>query len=177
MIADNLHDFLLASVGASASFIGLLFVALTLVLGRLPVGSVLAGRERALASSSYTALITVFFISMVGLIPGANIAWVMVAMGWLGALSSIRLARFQKAEQAEAHQESSTVVGALTLLYVGLAFFGLYAAGSTNKHIQANILLAVLLVFYTTALARAWALIGVEPVEPSKNRRTKPQRR
>jgi hypothetical protein len=161
MIADNLHDFLLASVGASASFIGLLFVALTLVLGRIPTGSALAGRDRALASSAYTALITIFFISLIGLVPNANLAWALVAVGWLGALSSLRSARVQHVEAAT-HAETPAVVGTLTLIYVALAFFGLYTAGSADKHISTNILLTIVVVLYAAALTRAWSLLGVE---------------
>ncbi|HSX42778.1 MAG TPA: hypothetical protein VLF59_01695 [Candidatus Saccharimonadales bacterium] len=163
MVADNLHDFLVASVGASASFIGLLFVALTLVLGRLRAGSLLAGRERALASSSYTALFTVFFISMFGLVPGVNMGWAMVGLGWLGMLSSLRLARAPRANAAQ--KENAPVVSALTLLYVALAIFGIYTATGHSRHIQSNVLFAILFVFYTAALSRAWALIGVEPME------------
>lgn len=163
MVAENLHDLLIASVGASASFIGLLFVALTLVLSRLPEGSALRSRERVLASSSYTALVTIFFISMVSLIPGANVAWVLVAMGWLGTITSLRLGRAQQSTHAnQPERESLAVVSSLTLMYLALAVFGIYSATQPGAEINSGVLFAILFVLYAAALNRAWALTGVE---------------
>lgn len=175
MIAENLHDFLIASVGASASFIGLLFVALTLVLGRKPTGSALVGRERALASSSYTALVTIFFISMVGLLPGADLGWVLVAAGWLGVLSSLRLSRAEKTDKRQ--KERVSVVSTLTVIYLALVIFGLYTANHTGHTIDANVLFAILFILYTTALNRAWALIGVELSLPDQPDDRSPRKR
>jgi hypothetical protein len=166
MLSENLHEFLLASVGASATFIGLLFVALTLVISKVPVGSYLAARERILAASSYTALITIFFISMIGLIPGANVAWVMVIMGWLGMGSSVRLA--QDLRRKSSHRDKAAAISSLTLVYFALSIFGLYTVFLHEGEINNSIFFVIVFVLYTTALGRAWALIGVE--DPSEVR-------
>ena len=89
--------------------------------------------------------------------------WAMVGLGWLGVLSSLRLARAPQANAAQ--KENAPVVSALTILYVALAVFGLYTATSHAQHIKSNVLFAILFIFYTAALSRAWALIGVEPTE------------
>jgi hypothetical protein len=167
MLPENLHDFLIASVGASASFIGLLFVALTLVLGRIPMGSSPAARERALAGSSYTALITIFILSLIGLIPSMDVAWFMVALGWLGIGSSLQTFRAQRT--AIVRRDSASTISSLVLVYVALLCFGIYSAVVDNNHLNTNGFIAVLLVLYVTALGRAWSLIGIE--ERSESRR------
>jgi len=165
MVAEDLHDFFLASAGASAAFIGLLFVALTIVLGRLPAGSSLAGRELSLATSSYTALVVIFFISLAGLIPGANLAWLMVALGWLGILSSLRDKLTQRI-QAKSGAQNAAITGTLTSIYIALMTFGLYSATFDHEHIKPSIMFTILSILYIAALNRAWSLVGVMPPEP-----------
>ena len=63
---DRYSNFFLASAGASAAFIGLLFVSLTIVDTEESDQRARANRD-ALAGSAFAQLINAFFVSMGGL--------------------------------------------------------------------------------------------------------------
>src|SRR5271155_300351 len=101
------NDFLIACVGASASFIGLLFVALSLVLARdddAGVGS-LEFTDRRLAESAFTALANIFFVSLVALMPNTNIGDAAIVMALIGLRNSWGL--FTRAKQIHKEQGGS----------------------------------------------------------------------
>ncbi len=159
MVPTDLHDFLIASVGAAAAFIGLLFVALTVVMGRSDAGTEIIGRDRALVASSYAALITILFISLVGLLPNGDVTWVMLSFGILGVFSSVRL--FQRWLKDRNQGDNIIMIIISLLLYLLLAGYGLVHAAHPAK-LDLNIFSTAIFGLYGIALARAWALIGLD---------------
>jgi hypothetical protein len=91
MVPESLHDFLIATVTASASFTGLLFVAISFVMNDEKDSAADIQNKRVLAESSYAALLSIFFISLVALIPGTDIGWVVFVMAWIGLGNVVHL--------------------------------------------------------------------------------------
>ncbi|MEJ0021983.1 MAG: hypothetical protein WDN47_05465 [Candidatus Doudnabacteria bacterium] len=159
MILNQLHDFLLASVGASASFIGLLFVALTLVMERGDVNSTVSARDRVLAESAYTALLTIFFISLVGLIPNADISWVLIVFGLLGLTQSLRM--FIGGKKHHVYIGNKLILVALIIVYLVIVIYGAYLLSNTEAMLNLDIFFTIIFILYSIALGRSWALIGL----------------
>ena len=65
MVPEGLRGFFTASTGASATLLGLLFVAIAVEPKRI-FGERSQVESRSRASSAYTALINFFFISLLG---------------------------------------------------------------------------------------------------------------
>lgn len=72
MVPEAFHDYFIASTGAGAALVGLLFVAISIAPERTVMRSAPVER-RAVALSAYTALLNAFFLSMVALLPQTNL--------------------------------------------------------------------------------------------------------
>jgi hypothetical protein len=74
MVPDAFHDYFIASAGAAAALVGLLFVAVSIAPERTVTRSAPVER-RTVALSAYTALLNAFFLSLVALLPQTNLGW------------------------------------------------------------------------------------------------------
>jgi len=161
MIPDTYITFMQGSTGASAALLGLLFVAIQLAPART-VGDTAPVGRRATAESTFTALVNVFFISLVGLTPDANIGLVAVILALIGLLGTLRLggdyrhARLTRQGHVRAVTLllASLVVYALELLYAVQLIRTPSAVGSLDN------LVDVLIAIYGLGLGRAWSLVG-----------------
>jgi hypothetical protein len=160
MLPNSLHDFLIASVGASASFIGLLFVALTVVLQRSGTSNKIEQRDRLLAESAYSALLSILFISMVGLLPGGNVSWIIMIMGIVGVLSTLRVRQHNVGELFQRLGRRGVNDG----LIIGYGFMAIYGLLVVTGQLQLSrtIFYTIMFALYSIALGRAWALTGIE---------------
>jgi hypothetical protein len=149
----DLHDFFVASVGAAAALIGLLFVAISIAPERI-FGAAAETARRANAERAFTALGNVFFVSLGALLPhvGANIV---TAFALVAIASIIRMA-----VTSLRNGGSWTHAGIISL---GVYVLELWIA----RRIVANPALAVNLSFvvlglYLYALGIAWGLLGAK---------------
>jgi len=162
MITDTFINFMLGSTGASATLLGLLFVAIQIAPART-VGHTAPVGRRATAESTFTALVNVFFISLDGLVPRINIGIVTVVMALIGLVGTLRLGG------AYRHARPTTRQGrlrAVTLLLASLVVYTLelwYAVQLIRTPPDVgplDNLVDVLLAVYGLGLGRAWSLIG-----------------
>jgi hypothetical protein len=160
MVTAEFQPFFLASVGASAALIGLLFVSVSVAPERI-FGAESDPRRQVQAISAFSALANVFFISMSSLIPGVAIGIVVTAVAAASILQLLGLlarARTWRADWITAIRGALLfVVSAIiygTELYLGLL---LWLRPSTAALIG---LLEVLLGAYAIGLGRAWQLLG-----------------
>jgi hypothetical protein len=151
VIPLDFHEFLIACVGASASFVGLLFVGLSVVMARAGHEPGLSSNERLQAQSAYAALINIFFVAMVGLMPNANVGSVSLVLAGLGLVSSWRMLRLG----------ALVSLGATMLVYVGEAALGISALAHPHQTVNVSALQAVILFLFGIGLFRAWELTGV----------------
>ena len=167
MPLDPFKDFLIACVGASASFIGLLFVALSLVLARQGTDVELEFTDRRLAESAFTALVNVFFVSLVALIPGNDgIGWAALVVAVIGLRSSWRL--FMRLKEVikkdpnplDRRRESYWIAVSLVVYVIQ----GLYAVRIIMNPMNVsnlNDMMSILLVLFGAGLLRSWELTGI----------------
>ena len=155
MPPESFRDFFLTTVGASASFIGLLFVALSIIMSRSD--SRIEARERRLAESSFIALVNIFFISLEALLPNQNIGFIAIILGFAGIYRSVRML---------VDREDSAWLTILWILssFIIFAFQIYYSArllaNPTDIH-SFNALAAIIIVLFALALLRAWDITGM----------------
>jgi hypothetical protein len=149
----ELKDFFVASVGAAAALIGLLFVAITLAPEKI-FGAHADARKHGLATGAFIALGNIFFVSLAALVPRfsgeiiavfALVAMWQVARETLGADSWLR-----------------------GLRYFGLASLPIYALELTLavrfalKLGTPHGLVYTIFGLYAYALGAAWTLLGAD---------------
>ena len=161
MVPPEFLNFFMASTGAAAALVGLLFVAVSLapeqiVTHRAPV------ERRAVAGSAFTALINAFFISLVALIPHLNLGTLIVPFICLCLVTTLiqawQLLRLRKGWQSFLRRAF--------LVCLSLGLYGLElrnAVGLITDPTQVGYvyaLLFVLLGIIALGLTRAWELLG-----------------
>ena len=151
---ENLQAFFAASVGASAAFTGLLFVAVTLAPERV-FGLEAHPKKRADATRAFVALANLFFVSLAALIPGEGLS-VMLAISLISIVQLLRETR----SAARIYPLRDVIVS------YGLAPFGIYIAQfililliDMGKP-AIDGLLYVIIALYVFALTVAWRLVS-----------------
>jgi hypothetical protein len=164
VVPPEYGSFLVASTGASAALLGLLFVSVSIAPERVFGETAQPGR-RALALSSFTALANAFFISLSGLIPHVSFAlFVIIASGIAlsQSLSLLLTARDWRRERRLLR--SITMFVAATAVYGTELFIGVELYGNGADTGLITVLLQVLLAVFAIGLARAWELLGAPRV-------------
>lgn len=166
MPSDLFKDFFIACIGASASFIGLLFVGLSIVLSRTDEGVGLAFTDRRLAESAFTALVDVFFVSLSALIPGVNLGYPSFILAFFGLRSSLRL--FQRFREHRERDDETTfrrfeIVWLITssLVYVVQGYYALRMLVFPMDESNIYATVAVVLTLFGAGLVRSWELMGI----------------
>ena len=161
MVPIEFEDFFVASTGAGAALVGLLFVAIAVAPERFVMGGAPAER-RAVASSSFTALLNAFFISFNALVPHTNIAWFTLVMAVIGFTNSIFLA-FTMLLKPPNWQ---TGIRRAILVLIGLVLYGVefyFAVLLTRSPSDAEpvaALTTLVMSAYGLGIVRAWELLG-----------------
>lgn len=161
MVPAEFANFFLGSAGAAAALIGLLFVAISIA----PENTVLEGasvERQGVASSTFTALVNAFFISVAALIPGANLGYTTLIMSLLGLSNSLNVGW----NLLRGRQKWQQFIRRIILIVIGVVLYGfeLYYAlqlllsptQTTNVFNLSTILLGI----YGVGLLRAWELLG-----------------
>ncbi|MBA3825130.1 MAG: hypothetical protein H0X24_14690 [Ktedonobacterales bacterium] len=156
-------DFFLASAGAAAALIGLLFVAVAIDPKRTI--SVEAPIERrAVAGSAFTALINAFYVSLGGLLPGYNLGGFALAMGIIGVLNTLLLI-FRIVYNPK---NRAFLVNGATLILASLIIYGMECTFAVRLIHHGNdaddvyTLCILLIAIYGVALSRAWEVMGAQ---------------
>jgi len=160
VVTPDFQPFLMASVGASAALIGLLFVSVSIAPERV-FGTQSDVVRQAQALSAFTALTNVFFISLMGLIPGVLfglVVWIVSIPATLQTLALLKHAR--KWREVRIAFRGLFLFLASAIIYGYEFWLGIQLWRSpTDKGALINLLL-VLLGAYAIGLGRAWELLG-----------------
>jgi len=161
MVPPAFLPFFAASMGAAATLLGLLFVAVSIA----PEATVRSGapvERRMVADSIFTAMINAFFASMVGATPDLNLGH--------GALLLSSLSLGHTLYVGWRLWPRPFTVAALArrlgLALVGLAIYGLQFANAielVRAPTQSSVTVGqiyVLFAIYGFAIARSWELLG-----------------
>ena len=161
MVPPEFLNFFIASTGAAAALVGLLFVAVSLAPEQIVTRQAPVER-RSVAGSAFTALINAFFVSLVALIPHSNLGTLVVPFSSLSLLTSLlqawSLLRLRKGWQSFLRRA--------VLVCLSLGLYGLElrtAVGLITDPTQVGFvygLLFTLLGILGLGLTRAWELLG-----------------
>jgi len=161
MVPPALSNYFLATAGAGATLIGLLFVAVSIAPEQIATRRAPLERQ-AVAASTFTALVNAFFVSLGALLPG-SLGWMALLLSALGLLNSLALGGHLLRHPKSWQNFLRTVFLNLTSLAIYADEF-YYALRLTTSHsavgsayTRAELLLAV----YGVGLIRAWELLGV----------------
>jgi hypothetical protein len=166
MVPSSFHDFFVASAGAGAALVGLLFVAISIS----PQGTV--GRnapleKQVLATSTFTAMINAFFISLVALVPRVNLGVIAVIMGALAFANSVTLGWYFLRERRDTSKRTARL-SSLFLVLVGLGLYGYEVIQGIQLMLQPSttgivtLLTSITVAVYGLGLTRAWELLGAQ---------------
>ena len=157
MVPSDLLGFFTATVAAAGTLIGLLFVAISL-RPHLVLGSGADTETRRIAESAFTALVNVFFVSLAGLIPRANVGWTAAILALLGVVNSVR--------RRPRGGEGNRLVSLFSVAtYAAELFLGVMALTHATDPTWPDNLTGVLIAALALALLRAWTLLrGAGPV-------------
>ena len=160
------QSFFTASAGASAAILGLLVVAVSVVNAddKNPTTREL---RTVLAGSAFVVLTDIFFVSIVALTGGSVVlALASLTMGAVGLVATKELiprakragnfARTARSRELNLAFASISVVG--YSVQIGLAVVLLT---STHSAALQRALVLLLVVFYASALGRAWVVAGI----------------
>ena len=160
MVPEAFNNFFLASTGAAAALVGLLFVAISVAPEHIVQANAPIERQ-AMAASTFTALLNAFFISLGALIP-VNIGTLTLLMSALGLINSSFLAWNLLKER----ERWLNVVRRVFLILVSFIIYGFefyYAIlilKEPNNVGNIYMLAGLLLGVYGIGLIRAWQLLG-----------------
>ena len=165
MVTPEFQAFFLASSGASAALIGLLFVGVSIDPVRV-FGEKADARRQAQAVSAFSALVNAFFISMTSLIPGIIVGLVVTIVSIASSLQLLGLLVRVPPDRG----------GLVPSLRGGFLFLASAAIYGTELYLGIQLwikptetaaltgLLEVLLGAYAIGLGRAWQLLGAPRV-------------
>ncbi|HSW79629.1 MAG TPA: hypothetical protein VLG47_02525 [Candidatus Saccharimonadales bacterium] len=159
---EGYRAFFAASAGASAAFIGLLFVALSFIDSG-NVDEKVKSWRRILANSSFSQLINIFFVSLLGLLPDPhNFALVGAIMALLGIVVSVRLLP-QTMDREKTGRNTPTRIGILAVgAYVLELICCIGLLHNPQSQTMFNYLILSIIILYAGALARAWEITGIK---------------
>ena len=87
MVSESFETFFLATAGAGAAFVGLLFIAISIGPQRTFDPRAVAGvQHQRLAEATLLTLFNGFVLSCVALVPGIDVGWIALVLGATGAL-------------------------------------------------------------------------------------------
>lgn len=161
MIPDDFHDFFLAAASASGALVGLLFVAIS-VAEKPAVGAAASVSHQIRASSALTALATPLSMSLIALIPGVNLGWPAIIVGFSGtvfvAAAARRLLGTRDARQAPI-RSLSLLLGFLLVMLVNL-WNGIELVRTPHSTRALDWIAASLIGSLGVGIGRAWGLVG-----------------
>jgi hypothetical protein len=161
MVPESYHEFFLASAGAAAALIGLLFVAISVAPERIsgPKASLV---EQTRASSALTCFLIPLAVSLVALLPDSRlaiVAIVLAAAGLVFVAATIRRYFSVPRAQRESIRGLVGLVGFTVVLGVILGF-GILAAVEPSSTAPASAISGATIASILLGVERAWSLIG-----------------
>jgi hypothetical protein len=158
------QSFFVASAGASAAILGLLVVAVS-VVNADDANAETRELRTVLAGSAFVVLVDIFFVSIVALTGGSVVFGLSsAAMAIIGLLATRRLIpRAKRAGNfAPGFRSRRLNLAFASISVVGYSSqFGLALLANTHSGALQRALVLVLVVFYGSALARAWEVTGI----------------
>jgi hypothetical protein len=160
VVPESFHSFFEGSADVAGALIGLLFVALSVS----PVG--LVGEDARVerqvsAGAAFSALVNTLVISLAGLLPGANLGDVGLALAAAGMVTTIGLIVVLYGERAsKVRRREVRMLGLLILLYALQLANAIQLQGSAHPVPGISRQGGLCILFFVFGIARSWQLAG-----------------
>ena len=155
------HDFYVATAGAAAALLGLLFVGVSISLGSLDVAHRVEVRSRA--NQAFVNLTFVLVLALTALIPGQDAASLAITCGVLAALGVVGvvrrllvLARSRSTARVQARTFRHLFWALLAVAFLGFATYEFRVAGTAGTLYD---LVAVIFLLLLGAADVSWDLL------------------
>jgi hypothetical protein len=165
-VVGHYVNFFIASAGASAAILGLLVVAVS-VVNADDANPTTRELRTVLAGSAFVVLVDIFFVSILALTGGSVVLGLSsIAMATVGLVATRQLVpRAKRAGNFSPGFRARRLNIAFASTSVGgySVQFGLAVALLANTHSASlqRALVLVIVVFYGSALGRAWEVTGI----------------
>jgi hypothetical protein len=150
---SDFKDFFVASVGAAAALIGLLFVAVSLGPEQL-FGPDADAAKRGLAMATFIALGNVFFVSLAAIVP-RNTAWIIAVVAGISILQILSARRTMSRIYPERRAWARFGLTSLAIYMLELVI----AIRFATKTGRPDGIVYTVLGLYGYALAGSWSLL------------------
>jgi hypothetical protein len=168
MIPPAMGMYFSASAGASATLVGLIFVAVSL----WPREKMLHAPPtwRAVAGGAFGALLNAFFVSLFALNTLLNLGWTALTLCLLGLANTLYLgvpllrSIPDWGKQIRAVVASSAMILASLVVQVLEGYFGVRLVLRPDDTFAVGGIAIVLAALYALGLIRAWELLGIEQI-------------
>lgn len=159
MVPHAYDGYFSSAATAAGALIGLLFVAISVRSDTIFGQKSMAGGE-ALAITAFTGLVNAFFVSMLALIPAADIGIGAVIGAVISIVSLVRLNRRITVRRR-------TFSFALTLIaYAAQLIIGMILISRPHDSVQVQNLAYIIFASMAVALQRAWSLMRGRHIVP-----------
>jgi hypothetical protein len=165
-VFGHYESFFIASAGASAAFLGLLFVGFT-VVDSGESDTRIRERRTVLAGSAFVALADAFFVSILALTGGPVVfGLISLAMASIGLMATSRLMPRAKRAGNFARGFPTRKLNIVFAAVSALGFsaqLGLAIALLIDPHSETlqRALLVMIAILYASGLTRAWEVTGI----------------
>jgi hypothetical protein len=163
VIPPGFENFFLASAGAAAALIGLLFVAVSIA----PERTVMAGapmERKAVAAVAFSALLNAFFVSLSALLPDVALGPVALVMAIIGLANGLnigwRLLRERRGWLSAFRRAFLSVAGLFIFGYQLVYALALIRDPADRGALY--VLTWLLLATFGLGIVRAWELLGAQ---------------
>ncbi|MGO8947158.1 MAG: hypothetical protein ACLQUY_05750 [Ktedonobacterales bacterium] len=168
MVPVSFHDFFATSAGAGAALVGLLFVAVS-IAPELTVKRTAPVKRQVVATSTFTAMLNAFFISLVALLPGVNLGIIVLILGAFAFANSMMLGWYLLRQRQRSGKSSKrSAMPSFILILVGLGLYGYELYQGFGLLVPPNdtgivrVLASIIVAVYGLGLTRAWELLGAQ---------------
>jgi hypothetical protein len=168
MISSEMDNYFLASAGAGAVLVGLIFVAISLWPREKMVAAPPAWR--AVAGGAFFAFINAFLVSLSALNTMLNLGWPVLLLSLIGIINSLLLGLPLLRPLPDWKKQISFIIAYGLMIFVSFAVYaaegycGVRLLLSSHDPLAVEGIALVLILLYALGLIRAWELLGVEQI-------------
>jgi hypothetical protein len=163
MVPERYHEFFVASAGVAGALIGLRFVAISVNPKAASSGPV---RQRPRPAAALSAFLNPLFVSLVALLPEADLSGAFVALGSVGTLAVLGLLSFVVLEmRGEGVRPRLRTLLTLVLQLANsvaqlVVAFVLVGDPSTRGPVQ--VIAVTVIISFSVGIDRSWEFVGAQ---------------
>ena len=163
MVPEGYHEFFVASAGVAGALIGLLFVAISVNPKAASSGPV---RQRLRPAAALSAFLNPLFVSLVALLPEADLSGAFVALGSVATVAVLGLLSFVVIEMRGEGVRPLLRTLLTLVLQLGNSVAQLVAAivllGDPTTRGAVQVIAVTVIISFSVGIDRSWEFVGAQ---------------